>query len=749
MAVTFPLRLLQQKKGVFSVLAPCYDQISHFDILSYDRDPLADRTFDCEIPGVDWKVSISPRKIESIMRFMATAEIEYLWADCLCIKQDDEQEKRMEIAKMCTYYQAAHTCHILVDMPTVWHPQQTVDDLKNLDHILFYTSGAAIASEVATLSEHMKRCLESWISAQWTFPQPRQAVRMAAIDMGILNCYSMCVRNVMSFFDNPYFKRLGMFQEMILGKNVVMWAGDEHEVSSVGALNSWLDLATDTKDKALKLLRWIETSRVVKSESVASIMRVIEEDVTSLETLQSIVMGIDSARIDVISGGPSWWQDNPKGVSNIFSLLAVMPREFNRRAEVFKGLLGLFSGLYTDEEAARELSGEDFRKISFNFFKRLSSKTGFAWTNLAVRSGEISNHSWVPVVEAHVSVTTTKCFAGIYELGILDAKGRVDVEATDLEGTPRQLASIRVVQGSPDDANQFTFEGCNGAKTVKQGSVDGERTQTNNRLQDINSDDMGRILAQCATILGSLLEPDASPAEYRRSLLRKLQPQWRISDPNAKPKGWEDRCVSGTFWEAPHPHEVKVHSRSFNYRMVDLFGFDCREETEHTKQLSGEVEMSCGCIYRAPLLFILQGLTAVRDSLSGDPVVTSGKDGRIVMQEGLGLVQICDVGRTFSLVAFGQSEQAEEPYASLFRGIRSSKRVGFSKISPSGRALVSEGFSHGLLDKMRGYGYVETGGSGGLLISRSHLADSYRIIGVCIDKRIVRENGGTKTVKIC
>ena len=60
---------------------------------------------------------------------------------------------------------------------------------------------------------------------------------------------------------------------------------------------------------------------------------------------------------------------------------------------------------------------------------------------------------------------------------------------------------------------------------------------------------------------------------------------------------------------------------------------------------------------------------------------------------------------------------------------------------PRGRALVKEEFSHGLMDVMRGYGYVPTGGSGNLLICRNHPMGRYKIIGVCIDETIANKRG--------
>jgi hypothetical protein len=60
---------------------------------------------------------------------------------------------------------------------------------------------------------------------------------------------------------------------------------------------------------------------------------------------------------------------------------------------------------------------------------------------------------------------------------------------------------------------------------------------------------------------------------------------------------------------------------------------------------------------------------------------------------------------------------------------------------PTGRALVREEFRHDIADMIRDYGYVETGGSGNLLICRSHPMDQYKVVGVCIDEFIANKKG--------
>ena len=77
------------------------------------------------------------------------------------------------------------------------------------------------------------------------------------------------------------------FQEMILGKKITMWGLNPKSISCIGELHVWIDLVTDSKDKAYKLQEWIEDSRVMKTGSVNTILRIIEEDKLPLKTLQT------------------------------------------------------------------------------------------------------------------------------------------------------------------------------------------------------------------------------------------------------------------------------------------------------------------------------------------------------------------------------------------------------------------------------------------------------------------------------
>ncbi|KAK2606330.1 hypothetical protein QQS21_003261 [Conoideocrella luteorostrata] len=748
MAPMLPLRLLGRKGGDFFVFETSTQPVDSYDIISYTWGDEV-QPYKCDIPGVDWDVTIAAQKLGDIKRLMMEADIRYLWVDCICINQTSSTEKAFEIAKMYEYYKSALKCHILMDMPVVWNPQEIVDNLKFIDHVLSYMGGAALASEAIGLTPNLINRLAMWANDKdWTFDVDKSLVRSASVDMGVVNCYSTCIKHVISLFDNLYFTRVWTFQEMILGKNVTMWGINRQIISCLGELHVWMDLTIESKDKAYKLQEWIRNSRVLKTASVNAILRIIEEDNELLESLQLQVRGINCAKTDIINGGPNWWYENYKGVSNIFSAFSLTPRRCKKRADIFRGLLGVFSGLFSAEEIERDLSGDDMEGISFRFFKQLSLKTGLAWTKLAVSSKERGEWDWIPLVESSSSQDmATDCLASVVHIGRLKQNGQAKTQAlTGIKGTPRKYMKITLEENRNSDF-QFIFKGCNCGKKVKTGTFSKEPIPINDHPKDIMRDETGRVLVQCATILGSIMDPTGDITQYRRRLLYKLQPYWEVSDPNAKPTGWVDRCVSGTPWANPHTW-IRPHNWSMNYRMVDLIRCGSRLANGTAANISCKVTVNCGCIISGPFSLIFEAITAVYGSFLGDTSATLDADNRIILKDGLGLVQVGDIGRTFSLVSFGGDINSYRSHASSCRSTKIDRPVLPALEWPIGRALVREEFVHDMTNMMRDYGYVETGGSGNLLICRNHPLGPYKLIGVCVDEHIFNTKGrGSVTIR--
>lgn len=306
---------------------------------------------------------------------------------------------------------------------------------------------------------------------------------------------------------------------------------------------------------------------------------------------------------------------------------------------------------------------------------------------------------------------------------------------------------MKILLNQENRGFQFLFQGCNCGKEVKTGVFSSEPIATYDQPRDVVRDETSRILVQCATILESIMDPGCDVIQYRRRLLRKLQPNWNISDPSAKPTGWIDRCVSGTFWENPNPLYLRTHNMSMNYRMIDMVGCGSRLANESTASISCTARVNCGCTIVAPFSLLFEVITAMEGSFLGDTSATLDEDDRIVLKDGLGLVQIGDIGRAFNLIAFGGDVNYHKSYSSSCRSTKVDKPVVPKLPWPWGRALVREEFTHDIMHMMREYGYVETEGSGNLLICRNNTLDRYKIIEVCIDGFIPIKKG-RRTVTI-
>ncbi|KAH7303937.1 heterokaryon incompatibility protein-domain-containing protein [Stachybotrys elegans] len=741
-----PLRLLSHNNGNFFVFETHQrPEVDHFDILSYTWGPTKkkENAYDCGIPGVEWRVVLQEQKINDIKQLMLQAGIQYLWVDSLCLDQNNEEETDQRITKIHQYYRNARRCHIMLGMSEAWHPQTIVDNLKYLDHVLFNLQGNSLASEAPGLTSYVINRLLEWENGKrWVFELDLPSVRSTAIEPGLLNCYATCISHVKMLFHNPYFSRVWTFQELILGRNICVWGMSSDGVSEIGEFSVWLDLATDAIDKAVKLRDWIQKWRRVNTTTIDTILKLVDEDIISLAARQVQVGGISSARTDIINGGPFWWRENLKGVRNIFSALAMVPRECERKPDFFRGLLGIFSGLFSEAEIQTELAGENLEKVSFAFFKQLSIKTGLAWTKLVMDCHGRENWSWIPILRNHENVISTEFFTGVMTLGRVNESGQATMEATTgLRGNPRKYTNIRLLQGN--GSFDFIFKGCNCSKELKTDIPSTGQLATDDRPKEIVQDETGRSLVQCATLLGYALDPGCEDIqEYRRRLLHRLRPDWRISDPAAKPLGWVDRCVSGTAWQDPGLLGFRSHNMLINYTMVDMVGCLSRLAHASTANFMCEVTINCGCYIYAPFSLVFEALTAVEGSSLGGISATLDDDGRIEITDGLGLVQLGDVGRTFSLVAFGGDINAHKSHASICRRTKADQLVIPKQRWPSGRALVGDEFAHEVTDMMRDYGYLDTG-VGNLLICRSDPMNPYKIVGVCVDDLIANKRGQT------
>jgi hypothetical protein len=249
-----PLRLLANIDGNFEVIdtRDSSYSIAEYDILTYTWGVKIKPPYKCSVPGVNWNIMVSEKKLDGIkaltmkgdvkyggQRLQDKVNVKYLWVDCLCLNQEDSHEKSVEIPKMYEYYKRARTCYVLMDMVQIWEPQELVQYLSFIDHVLHNMGGASLASETG-LSMNVKKRLSEWGTPEnWSFPLDYTLARSANIDIGLLNCYSTCISRVTDLFDNEYFTRVWTFQEMLLGKNITIYGANGVGVSCIGELQTW------------------------------------------------------------------------------------------------------------------------------------------------------------------------------------------------------------------------------------------------------------------------------------------------------------------------------------------------------------------------------------------------------------------------------------------------------------------------------------------------------------------------------
>ncbi|KAI1812182.1 hypothetical protein GGS20DRAFT_559009 [Poronia punctata] len=759
MASVLPRYLLRCEDGKFS-LFPTNGQSYDYEIVSYRWEAVEE--YQCDIEGVDRPVTICPQKLNHIKNLMCSKRIRYMWVYSLCIDKSARSDGTEEKPDIAHFYKQARKCYILLQMSELFHPQRIIDGLRFVDHIIGSVGSNAIASHSLPLKLHaeVRRSLREWAHEKWEFGLEKSTVRSAAIDLSVINSYATSVKPVISLLDNEYFAKVWTFQEMILGKNIEIIGVNLERSCPLGTLEEWINLATEGVDKATKLVGWIEKPRILKTTSVNLVLQKIKDNISCLGRFQMIAGGIGCARTDIINGGQYWWVDNQTGISNIFSAVSIIPRECRNPHDLFRGLLGIFHGLFTPQEIKDLISSDSMEEISFAFFKQLSIKTGLAWTRLSLSSGERGEWDWIPVVERKNDPQTscqhkvmaagekkgrlipidkgnkirrarTDIFAGVVNLGPLVSRDRAQVSYRGLKGVPRKYMSIHVKEERP--GFHFIFKGCNSGRKIRSGLMKRETIPTYDPLVDVPGDETGRRLVQCATILGTILDPSSNIVDFRRTLLRRLAPEWTTSDPGAKPSNWEDRCVSGTLYENPLcPQYLRTHNLSMNYRMAAITECGSRLAAGSTADISCELHINCGCTLVAPYSLIFEAIMAIQGTSLGAVVEKEDGDGRVALKDGLGLVQIGDLGRRFDLVAFGGNADFPKRYAISCRRTLPGKMVTTIAGCPTKRALVSSESTSDMSGLLRSYGYVDTG-AGNLLISRDHALGVYKTSGIYID----------------
>lgn len=96
------------------------------------------------LTGIDWNVPLDKNnlnKLEEILKFAKKCNIEWLWADMLCIDQSNKKEKIIEIPKMSDYYKNATFCLMYIPgidlymIKSILNKISTIEDDEELSNI--------------------------------------------------------------------------------------------------------------------------------------------------------------------------------------------------------------------------------------------------------------------------------------------------------------------------------------------------------------------------------------------------------------------------------------------------------------------------------------------------------------------------------------------------------------------------------------------------------------------------------------
>ncbi|KAK0372486.1 hypothetical protein CLIM01_10163 [Colletotrichum limetticola] len=120
-------------QGVFSVAA--LDDAPHYQCISYVWGDASD-TKEITVDGEDFKIAVS---LFSVLRRIRS-EQEYLtvWADALCINQDDHEEKRVQVDMMFNIYSKCSNCFLWLGEVDLLDGELSLDAARyGLDFIEF------------------------------------------------------------------------------------------------------------------------------------------------------------------------------------------------------------------------------------------------------------------------------------------------------------------------------------------------------------------------------------------------------------------------------------------------------------------------------------------------------------------------------------------------------------------------------------------------------------------------------------
>lgn len=205
---TTSIRILELQPGEGTNIIKCQlsvferDQAPRYEAISYSWGRATDtRVISCE----NKKLKVTANLGDALWRIRDPVEVKFLWADAVCINQEDNEERATQVKHMALIYANAVRVLVWLDLPN-----SKFEDFEDLFDFDFHNSRVSEQGEQANkvLDQHVVK-LES-----------RHARGSLDHDTGVIsNAFS-------KLFDSPRFSPLWVVQEVGMARSVLTLIGD-------------------------------------------------------------------------------------------------------------------------------------------------------------------------------------------------------------------------------------------------------------------------------------------------------------------------------------------------------------------------------------------------------------------------------------------------------------------------------------------------------------------------------------------
>lgn len=205
------IRILELQSGEGTNIIKCRlsvverDKAPPYEAISYSWGNENDnRVIRCE----NGKLKVTANLRDALFKIRDPTEVKFLWADAVCINQEDIEERGNQVRQMPLIYANALRVLVWLDLPN--SKFDNFDDLFNFE---FDTSGASFSG----ISERANRILHEHVTK----------LESPNVQAEVLDSETSMIANAFAqLFESPWFTRLWVVQEVGMAKSVVALIGD-------------------------------------------------------------------------------------------------------------------------------------------------------------------------------------------------------------------------------------------------------------------------------------------------------------------------------------------------------------------------------------------------------------------------------------------------------------------------------------------------------------------------------------------